>query len=171
MLMARKTTVKAFEAWIAAEGNVDEVLDRISGGLTLQKAALAVKQPYTCLHGFFHGSPELEARYMAARKAWADQKMDEALEIADGVKADKDEVAKAKLQVETRQIQSRAYHRELWGERIQVDKSVTVGVDAALLGRADELLRLAQEKVVVGAEVMAVSVPPAALPEPRSPVE
>lgn len=166
--MARQVTIKAFEAWIAEEANVEDVLERIAGGLTLQKAAVALKKPYTCLHQFFHSTPERQARYEAARRAWADAKQDEALELADGVKPDRDAVAKAKLQVEVRQNQAAAYHRERWGERIQVEKSVKLGVDQALLGRADELLRLAEEKVVGGSVALDA---PAALPAPRPPAE
>jgi hypothetical protein len=136
--MARKTTIKAFEAWIATDENEAVVLDRISGGLTLQKTALAVKQPFTCLHGYFHSTPERLARYDAARRAWADAQMDEALEIADGVAEDRDAVSKAKLRVETRQNQAKAYNRERWGERVQVEKSVSVTVDA---GPATRFLR------------------------------
>lgn len=169
--MARQVTRRAFAQWIEDEANVSLVLERVAGGLTLQKAAVSVKQPYTCLHEYFHGTPENEARYLAARKAWADAKQDEALELADGVEADRDAVAKAKLQVEVRHNQAKAYHRDRWGDRVQVEKSVTVGVDAALLGRADELLRLAEEKVIAGAEVEAVLDSPAALPAPRPPAQ
>lgn len=130
------------------EVNVAAVLQLVSEGRTLQKASLAVKRPYTCLHQFFHSRPDLEARYAAARKAWADRTMDEALEIADKAPLSKEGVAKARLRVDVRQVQAKAYNRERWGETLTVKKDVTVGVDATLLGRADDLLRLAGEKVV-----------------------
>lgn len=158
--MARKVTIAKFAEWIAEQEHEEEVLDLVAGGLTLQKAALVVKQPYTCLHGYFHDGGERQARYEGARKAWADAVMDEALRISDGVKPNRDAVAKAKLQVETRLSQARAYHRERWGERLQVEKSVAIGIDQELLGRADELLRLANERVVGAGEV------PVALPAP-----
>jgi hypothetical protein len=90
----------------------------------------------------------LAARYDAARKAWADHNMDEAIAIADEVPADKDEVAKAKLRVEARQVQAKAYNRERWGDKVSVEKNVNINVDAALLASVDDLLRLANEKVV-----------------------
>lgn len=146
--MARKLTVRAFEKWAEDEANVSDVLMRVADGLTLQKAAVAVKQPYTCLHGFFHSTPELEGRYLAARRAWADRKQDEALEIADAVKPDRDHVAKAKLQVETYHNQAKAYHRERWGETLRVEKTVTHEVDAGLVGTIGDLLRVAKRPAV-----------------------
>ena len=138
--MARKTTIKAFEGWIADVANEARVLELVAGGLTLQKTSVAVKQPYTCLHRHFHSTGELEARYLAARKSFADGKMDENHAIADGVKPDRDHVAKAKLRVEVNTAAAKAYHRERWGEKVQVEKSVVVSADAALVGFARELL-------------------------------
>jgi hypothetical protein len=115
--MARKETIKSFELWISLPGSAEEVLDLIAGGLTLQKAAVAVGQPYTCLHTYFHSTEARLGLYLAARKAWADSVQDESMEIADGVPADRDAVAKAKLRVEVRQNQARAYHSERWGEK------------------------------------------------------
>jgi predicted nucleic acid-binding Zn-ribbon protein len=171
--VARQVTVKAFQAWIADEANVADVLDRIGGGLTLQKTAVAMKQPYTCLHEYFHSTPEREARYLAARKAWADSQMDEAMEIADGVVADKDEVAKAKLRVEVRHVASKAYHRERWGDRVQVEKSVSVTADEALLGAAADLLRLVRRprQVVVLEQDGEAASATLALPPARAAVE
>lgn len=160
--MARQVTKKAFAVWIGDEANVALVLERIAGGLTLQKAAVSVKQPYTCLHEFFHRSPESQARYEAARKAWADAVMDEAMQIADGVAPDRDHVAKAKLRVETRANQAKAWHRDRWGDKVQVEKDVKVTVDAALLGSAGDLLA----KISGPGQVIDVEPPPVALPAP-----
>ena len=144
--MARKSTVLAFQEWVKDEANVARVLELIAGGLTLQKAVGVVKQPYTCLHPYFHSTPELEARYVAARKAWADAKQDEAMVIADEVKADKNEVAKAKLRVDVRQAQAKAYYPDRWAERVKVEKDVSVTVDAGLIGTVGELLKISAAK-------------------------
>lgn len=167
--MARKVTIAAFERWVAEEGNEERVLTLIAGGKTLRVASLAVKQPYTCLHAYFHGTPERLALYETARKSWADLKQDEAMEIADGVKANLHEVAKAKLQVEVRETQAKAFYRERWGETLTVKKDVTIGVDQALLGKAVDLLLL-PEKVVEGVELAGEASTPA-LPAARPPVE
>lgn len=145
--MARKTTIAKFQEWIAAEGNEASVLELIAGGLTLQKASVSVKQPYTCLHEWFHRA-ENEPRYLAARKAWADAKQDEAIALVEGVKPDRDHVAKVKLQAEVYANQAKAYHRERWGEKVQVEKSVSVLVDAGPATRLLRELQQLEEKVV-----------------------
>lgn len=144
--MARKVTIAAFERWIEDEANVARVLEMISGGMTLRNAAMTVKQPYTCLHPWFHSTEERRARYDGARKAWADFVQDESMALVDGVKPERGAVAKAKLQAETRQNQAAAYAPERWSQRVQVDRNVTVGVDAALIGTVGELLKLSAAK-------------------------
>ena len=139
--MARKTTRVAFDKWVAEDGNLALILELVAGGKTLRDACFSQKQPYTCMHEYLHSTPERRALYEQARAAWADEKMDEALAIADGVAADKDEVAKAKLQVDTRYSQAKAYHRLRWGETLQVEKNVTVAVD---VGPATRLLQEAR---------------------------
>lgn len=144
--MARKTTVKAFGEWIAAPGNEAHVLDLIVSGRTLQKAAVELKQPYTCLQAHFQSTPELAEKYSAALRSYADYLQGEAKEIADNVKPDRDHVAKAKLRVEVRQNQAKALGRDRWGDKLQVEKSVSFEVDQALLGTVGDLLRIAREK-------------------------
>lgn len=149
--MVRKVTQAKFESWIAEGTNEEDFLASIAGGLTLQKASLRVKQPFNCLHAHFHATPERQAKYDAARKAWADGQMDEAHEIADEVVADRDEVAKAKLRIETRLSQAKAYNRERWGERLQVEKSVNISVDAAPATRflREQMARLEAKDVEI----------------------
>ena len=164
--MARKITIKAFGAWVADEANVVDVLERLAEN-HLHKVAVAVKQPYTCLYAYFDSTPELRARYEAACRARVSRRADETQDIADAVKPDRDHVAKAKLRIEVRHHHAKSYNPERWGDRLQIDKSVTAGVDQFLLGRADELLRLANEKVVAGAELVGEVSPalPAARPQ------
>jgi hypothetical protein len=168
--VARKRTIAAFEIWIADEANVEDVLDRIAGGMTLQKVSAALKQPFTCLQRYFQSTPELKQRMSAARQSWVQVRKDRLVEKVDSLPADRDHVAKLKLESEIIDNQAKAYHREMWGERVQFDKSVTIGVDRALLGSVDELLRLANEKVV-GGELVGSGTSPAALPAARPPVE
>ena len=144
--MARKTTVKAFESWVADEGNVEAVLEHIRGGLTLQQASIMVKQPFTCLHTYFHSTPERETQYLTARKSWVDLKNDQLLEKVEQVPADRDHVAKLKLESEVLATQSKSYYRDRWGERIQVEKNVNVQADAALIGTISQLLLSAKKR-------------------------
>ena len=146
--MARKVTIKAFNEWVKDEAHVASVLEIVAGGLTLQKASRVVHQPFTCLHGYFESTPELKDRLAGARRAWVQSRKDSLVEKVDELKPDKDHVARLKLEHEIIDNQAKAYHREMWGERLQVDKTVTVGVDRELLASVDELLRLADERVV-----------------------
>lgn len=151
--MPRKITEKAFEVWVEDAGNVEHVLELIAGsggkkGLTLQQASLAVKQPFNCLHKYFHSTPERLKSYEEARRAWADSKMDEAIELVDDVSEDKDAVAKVKLQCEVRHNQAKAYHRDRWGDRLQVEKTVKHEVDAGLVGTIGDLLKFGKRAPV-----------------------
>lgn len=168
--MARQVTVRAFEEWIKDAANVERVLELIAGGKTLQKAALAVKQPYTCLHPFFHDGAEMEKKYGAARKAWVDFKNDELVAKVEAVKPDRDHVAKLKLESDVIANQSKAYHRERWGERLQVEKNVNVSADAALIGTVAQLLLSGRKRpgVTIDApgQVSDAEPPAARLPAP-----
>lgn len=145
--MVRKVTQAKFDEWAKVPGNIENVLEHIADGLTLQKTAVKLKQPYMCLYPLFHNGGPWEKQYNDARRSWADKIQDEALEIADEAPTDdKAAVMKAKLQVDTRLNQAKAYHRERWGERVQVDKTITVGVDSGLLGAASDLLKLVKKK-------------------------
>lgn|SRR5574341_260646 len=131
--MARKITIAKFQEWIADEENVSAVLDRIAGGMTLHKASVMFGWPYTCLRDFFESTGERKAQYEAARKSWADAVMDEAIELADGCKPNKDDVAKAKLQIETRMNQAGAYHRDRWGQQEGPARGAPVTIQIANL--------------------------------------
>lgn len=170
--MARKTTIRAFDDWALDDRNIEAVLKLIAGGLTLQKAALEVKQPYTCLHPWFHSTQERRERYDAARKAWADLKQDEAMAIVDGVKPDRGSVAKAKLQAEVRQNQAAAYAPDRWGQRLHVKREGGAPADEKLLGFASDLLKLVKQReprIIEPGQVEAGSSPTSvALPAPAA---
>jgi hypothetical protein len=169
--MARKITIKAFEAWIADEANVVDVLERLAE-VHLHKVAVAVKQPYTCLYAYFDSTPELQARYEAACRARVSRRADEASDIADDCPPDRDHVAKAKLQIDVRHHHAKSYNPERWGDRLQIDKKISVDADPLLLGKAADLLnRLTArtEKVIEGGEVVGEVSP--ALPAARPPAE
>jgi AcrR family transcriptional regulator len=80
-----------------------------------------------------------------------------------------EDVAVRKLQADVALKLAAKFDRLRFGETVRVEKSVTVGVDAGLLGTAGELLRIARERTIVGAEVLEGS--PALLPASRPLVE
>ncbi len=165
--MVRKVTAQRFEEWKAEPANVDAFF-RLLEGVGIEKpmrfrdACFAIPVPYTLMHGFVHRDPVLKARYDAVLAAKADALAHESLAIADEVVPDRDHVAKAKLQVETRHALIGKWDRDRYGEKIQVDRNVNVTVDAGLLGRAADLLRLASTKeLVVEGETLTLPAPKA----------
>lgn len=138
--MVRRVTAAKFAEWASDATNIDGVLEMIAGGKTLRDASLAVRQPFTCLHAHLKSTPELSARLEVAQQSYARANMEEAREIADTVEADTAAVSKAKLQIEVRQVHAKAFDRQTWGEKLQVDRNVTVQADAGLIGTVGALL-------------------------------
>lgn len=170
--MPRQKTIKRFEQWKEEAANIEEFFRLIEGvgiakPLRFRDACVALKVPYTLMHAHMKASPDLKARYDAVRAANADQFAHEAVAIADGADEEsKAGVMKAKLQVDTRLALASKWDRGDYGETLRVEKSLTVGVDAALLGTASELLRLVAGgrpmKVIEGEAVLAAeALPPA----------
>ena len=92
--------------------------------------------------------------YDAALKVVAAEIALEALEIADeqnevvkesGGTYDPD-VGRDKLRIDTRLKLASKFDRARYGETVRVEKTVSIGVDAGLLGTAGELLRLVASK-------------------------
>lgn len=164
--MPKKKTIKAFGEWVKVPGNIDLVIERVTGGQKLEKVCLQadIKQPYTLLYPYLHSTAELKNRFDTARKARADALVEKALTVVDGVKASKDAVAKAKLQSETYQWVAAKWDRDRYADKVQVERPAESVADAALLGAAKDLLRLAvqkqpqlQEKVIEGEVILAKS--------------
>jgi hypothetical protein len=173
--VARQSTIKRWEAWVQDSANIDAFFALMEGReghepIRFRDACMELKLPYMLMYRYVHDDTGLKARYEAVLKALADDGVHEARKIAAEVPAKRDEVAKAKLQVETAFKVASKWNGERYGDTLRVEKSVTVGVDQALLGRAEELLRLASEKVVAGAELVGGEEAPASLPAARPPV-
>lgn len=94
--------------------------------------------------------------YGRALKVRAELSIHEGREIVDG--ATPDDVGVAKLRSSWRQWEASKWNRDRYGERVQVDKTVTIAADAGLIGFAGELLaRLSapKERVVEAIELEA----------------
>lgn len=156
--MVRKVTIARFEEWRARPENIDAFYRLLEGAdgqkpLRFRDACVALNVPYTLMHALMKATPELKARYDAVRAANADQFAHEAVQIADGADEEsKAGVMKAKLQVDTRLALASKWDRDDYGDKLQIEKNVSVSVDAGLLGTAADLLRIAStpERVVEG---------------------
>lgn len=171
--MPRQKTIKRFEQWKEEAANVDGFFKLMEGTATVpgkrfRDACVVLKMPYTLMHAFVLGDEKLRARYDAVLAAKADDMMHESLKIARGVRKTNipARVSAAKLEVETMHAVASKWDRDRYGETLRVEKAVTIGVDAALLGTASELLRLVAGgrpmKVIEGEAVHAAeALPPA----------
>jgi hypothetical protein len=143
--MAHKPTVKLFDLWRQEPANVEGFfrLMEESGGahraMKFRDACVKVGVPYTLMYGLVRADPVLKARYEALRAANAELLVHAALDAAEGAE-DKDSAAVAKVQADTYLRVAASWDKEVYGEHVQVSKSVTVTVDAGLVGRAAELL-------------------------------
>jgi hypothetical protein len=68
-------------------------------------------------------------------------------------------VAKAKLRVDTRLQLASKWDRDDYGDRLQVEKRVEIGVDSGLLGTAADLLRLAAARRIASDDTVTLPSP------------
>lgn len=155
--MARQTTVKAFNEWVKDDAAVEGFLQRVAEVGRLRDVCMALKKPYTLMHPYLHSTPELKARYDAARAAWADKLHDEKLKIADRKPKDMVDVSNKRLQCEVREQAAKAYNRDRFGDAVRVEKTVTVAADAGLIGFAASLLEQIKAPAVQIPAVLDVS--------------
>ena len=169
--MARQVTIKRFDEWKLVAENVAAFFRLMEEGaepLAFRDACVALKVPYTLMHAFVVANEELHARYRAILKAKGDRHAHEIEGISKTAK-DRDSAAAAKVQIDAKKWLAEKWYKELYGETLRVEKDVRIGIDPVLLGRAEELLRLASEKVVAGAELVGGVEAPASLPAARPP--
>ena len=147
--MPRKRTMQAWAAWVKEAKNVDDLIAMVASGTQLQKACLLINQPWNLVHPYLHSTPELQKRYEEAKRAYADRKWEEKLEVADKAQDSRSmpAVAAAKLKVEVLHEDAVAWNRERYGQTVKVQGERSApGADQALLGFATELLRLVKSK-------------------------
>lgn len=149
-------SLPAFERLEAVKADVNSasvIFQRIAEGEELPKIAKAWGLPkgafahwYSTVHGDL---------YDAARKVREADLAMEMLETARGSSAETAQVDK--LKIDTLKWLMSKWDRARYGESVKVEKSVTFGVDEALLGSAGDLLKLVKarrEKVVEDAEII-----------------
>jgi hypothetical protein len=162
--MAQRRTIARFEDWRRVPENIEALFGLLEGSArvnyqTFRDACHELRVPYLLAYRLVNGDPVLRGRYESILAARADAMANEALEIADRVEPERGAVAKAKLQVDTRQMLASRWDRERYGERIQVEKSVNVSVDVGLLGKAAELLQVAGGGRLIEGETLTLPAP------------
>ena len=137
---------------------VDVLVQRVAEGEPLKMICKSRGWPYSVVAKWVATTPDVFRAYEGALRIAADAMAQETVAIADG--ASNEDVAVAKLQVDTRQKLASKLYRERYG----IHSQVTVTHEAGL----GERLRRARERVVGdGVEVVDAEVLPA-VPAPAA---
>lgn len=136
--MARLAAVKA------DENAPSVVFQRLCDGEELRDVAKSWRCPKGRFLEWF--TTEHADLFDAAMKVRAADYAIEAMNAA--LAATPEDVAVRKLQADVALKLASKFDRARFGEQVRIEKSVTVGMDEALLGTAGELLKLALEKTV-----------------------
>jgi predicted DNA-binding ribbon-helix-helix protein len=116
---------------------MDVIVQRLADGEhpeSLKDIARAWKVPYTNLAAWIIEDRERADRYSAALRFAAETFVHQAVPIADGAKPERDEVAKAKLQIEARKWVASKWDRSKYGESTEVKHTGAVSLVAVLSG-------------------------------------
>lgn len=134
-----------FEAVIARADTMDEVVARIVDGEhpeSLKDIARDWRIPYTRLAQWIVEDGERARRYSDALRFVAETFVHEAVPIADAAIAERDAVAKAKLQIDARKWVASKWDRSKYGESTEVKHTGTVSLVAILSGMPRDRERL-----------------------------
>lgn len=104
------------------KANAERIFEAMRNGESLRNYCLEHGLPLTKVYEWLN-SDEFRENYTDAQAARADYFFDEILNIADGCPADKEEVARAKLRIETRKFAMARMSPKKYGEKVNVDLS------------------------------------------------
>lgn len=155
-----------FQDVVAQPNAMDVIVQKLVDGeqpMTLKAIAKAWGVPYTRLAAWIFDDRERAERYNAALRFAAETYVHEAVPIADEATAERDAVAKAKLQIDTRLRIATKWDRARYGDATEVKHSGTVSLVAILssMPRGREV-----DVTPDGATGAALPAPPAANPDP-----
>jgi hypothetical protein len=122
------------EAVKADPSTMGVVVQRLAEGETLKQIAKAWQVPYGRFAEWIVEDRERSEQYSAALKLWGDALAQEMVQIADGAEADRDAVAKAKLQTDVRMRLASKWARDRYGESTEVRHTGSVSLVAILSG-------------------------------------
>lgn len=87
---------------IDKQGGVDRIIERVAEGESIKDIAAGLGISRSFLSWKINAIPGVKERLVQARKVRADKWGEEALEIADNVEPDPNQINKAKMRIETR---------------------------------------------------------------------
>ena len=112
----------------------DKICDQIARGMSLRAICLSDDMPATstvCL--WLSKDPEFSEQYARAREEQADTFVGQIIDIADNVPPDSAEVAKAKLQIDTRKWIAAKLAPKKYGDRLELGGDMHVQVESKSL--------------------------------------
>lgn len=130
---------RAFLKRLRDAGGWSRIFERIADGDTLVKLGQDLTCSRSWLHHLICDNPERKVLYDMARRESAGAMAELAMQDAETVVADRDEINKAKLKIEQRRYLASVYDREQFGEQV---KTAPIQVNIGQL-HLDALLRRA----------------------------
>ena len=115
-----------FEKLLAESGGLDGLLEQFRDGLRTKAVADNYGVSRAWLTGWLR-HPERKAAYLEARRIGATAVLEDADEICDNVKPERDEIMKARLRFESKRVLAAAFDPETFGEK-GADLSVTMNI-------------------------------------------
>ncbi len=115
--MAGKPIERAMVAKIEKDGGIDWILAKIADGWTIKDIAEKDLGVSRSLLSIWLNKSQNKERLQQARALFAARMAEEALQIADGVEAQNEEIGKAKLRIDTRKWLASKYDPSSFGEQ------------------------------------------------------
>ncbi len=112
--------------------DLDDVCTRIAGGESLRSVAADYLVTDEALRVWLRNDPARSARYEQARIDRAHRFADEVIELSDTVGLSKEEVAKARLQIDTRKWIAAKLYPKTYGDRLMAEHSGEISLASAI---------------------------------------
>lgn len=132
----KKSKVGRPKAKWKSKANAERILEKIRNGNSLREICAAQGLPLSKVYEWLNGE-EYRDKYAAAQEDRADKMFDDILEIADSVKPDKNAVAAARLQIDTRKWVMGRMCPKKYGDKVNLDVSGKVEETHTHDGRID----------------------------------
>lgn len=115
-----------FEEFVAREGAMGEVAQRVMDGQTLKQIAKSLQMPYGRLAQWVTEDVKRAQQYAAATAIWADEEARRTVALADelGPDSTKGEVSAVRVQIGARQFLATKLDRERYGDKSTLDVKV-----------------------------------------------
>lgn len=106
-----------------------EIIDAVAMGMTITRACMAFKLPFSKFYKLINASPELAQLYETAKQMRADVAQGECQDIADD---DSVPTERAKLRIQTRQWNASKDNPSKFGDRVNLTIDQTINISQAL---------------------------------------